>query len=696
MKNSSSRRWRRRILPLAGLCLSLAPVLAQEGSETLRRTAQEESIELGLGRLVPDLELLDLRGQRRQLSELLDGRQAVVIAMTSAGCPLSKLFAPRVAALEDEFRERGIDFVYVNGVASESVTDMQQQIREQGFDGPYLPDVQRTVARELGARTTTEVFVLDRARTLVYRGAVDDQYGVGSARSAAREHFLRQALEAVLREQRPRIEATWPPGCLLDVPAVTEQPPRELTYNGRISRILARRCVTCHRPGGVAPFGLESFAALRGRTAMVEAVVRDGLMPPWHGASPEPWRNGRVLPEQERADLLAWLASSQPLGELDQAPVLPPLSQTWTIGSPQLLVSTTNIELPASGPLQYARRVVATDLTEQRWVSALELRPAKPGTVHHALVWLLPPGARLPAVDEMPGELELLGAFSPGDGVLQYAQGSARRLPAGSLLVVDIYALAKGRGMDTRLRIGMRFAGQAPSDEVGTLVLQAAPFTLPASTADATASAELVLSEPLSITALTPYMRARGRAVVLRAKLPDGTSQVLLDAPHYDFRWQIRHERRAPLSLPAGTRLTLRGTFDSSAQNPNNPDPDAPARDGPQALDEALFVALEFERPRARDAATPQSPQDSPGEPGEPGTPGARPSLAEQRAQYPIDTCIVGGGALDSMGGPVDCVYRGRLLLLCCEACEPIFLSAPGFYLEQLDAAAGASSASDR
>src|SRR5260221_388230 len=81
------------------------------------------------------------------------------------------------------------------------------------------------------------VFVLDRARTMVYRGAIDDQYGLGYALSEPRQHYLIKALEAVLRDDRPDIQATTAPGCALSLGERTASATK-VTYHNRISRIV--------------------------------------------------------------------------------------------------------------------------------------------------------------------------------------------------------------------------------------------------------------------------------------------------------------------------------------------------------------------------------------------------------------------------------------------------------------------------
>lgn len=583
---------------------------AQDGrrGQLRRNTLVEDGEALGVGRLVPDLRIEPLRGELTSLGALLEGQKALVVAVTSASCPVSKKYAPRLAALERAYAERGVAFVYLNAVGNETEAEIVEQIRDHGFQGPYLPDREGELVRALGVRTTAEVYLLDAARTLVYRGAVDDQYGVGTTMPAPRRHFLRDALERLLDGQRQRIRATWAPGCLVDheeEPQLLQDP--DLTYAGRISRILADKCVTCHRLGGDAPFSFQTSADLRGRLSMVEAVVADGLMPPWHeaaasGGEADPegpsWANHRALTARERADLLAWLRGGTPMGGPTPPPVLPPLPQSWWIGRPDLVLSTPALELPEEGPMQHARMVVASGLEQDRWVESIELRPLKNDTVHHGLVWILPPGEGLPRLDEQPEGLELLGIYGPGDGRIQLLGDTARRLEAGSLFVVDMYAIPMGKIMHARMRIGLRFREAAPEWQLRSRLLSVESLELAADEPEVVSEASLVLEEITRLGAIWPYMRARGEWLELRAHLPGGEVLELLDARSYDYRWQIRYELIEPLLLPAGTRLELRGSHDNSPDNPNNPGGGRAAAAGPGVEDDALFVGLELlERP---------------------------------------------------------------------------------------------------
>ncbi len=54
---------------------------------------------------------------------------------------------------------------------------------------------------------------------------------------------------------------------------------------------------------------------------------------------------------------------------------------------------------------------------------------------------------------------------------------------------------------------------------------------------------------------------------------------------------------------------------------------------------------------------------------------------------YPMDTCIVSGAKLGSMGDPVTVVHDGREVKFCCAGCAARFESDPGKYMQKLEGA---------
>ena len=86
-----------------------------------------------------------------------------------------------------------------------------------------------------------------------------------------------------------------------------------------------------------------------------------------------------------------------------------------------------------------------------------------------------------------------------------------------------------------------------------------------------------------------PHMHLRGKDMMYTAYYPDGTSELLLSVPQYDFNWQHTYDYAEPKLMPAGTRIHCVGHFDNSPQNPANPDPSKTVRFGPQTWDE-MFI----------------------------------------------------------------------------------------------------------
>mgnify|MGYP000582630859 CR=1 FL=1 len=112
----------------------------------------------------------------------------------------------------------GNDFHFVFIYPSVDLTTEERANDAQMF-GPHGVYAERgsfALAELLGVTSTGDVFVLDREHRLSYRGAVDDQYGLGYTRDVPTAHYLRNALDD-LRESRPvRVPATSAPGCYID------------------------------------------------------------------------------------------------------------------------------------------------------------------------------------------------------------------------------------------------------------------------------------------------------------------------------------------------------------------------------------------------------------------------------------------------------------------------------------------------
>ncbi len=548
----------------------------------------------GVGRWVPDISFTSIDGKKGRLSDFKEYK-ALVIAFTGASCPISKRFAPSLSVLEHDYSKKGIAFLFVDPIAMKSASKALHKMVDQiGFDGPFILDQDKSLSKILGVKTTTEAFILDAARTLLYRGPVSDQYGIGYQLSEPRNQYLRDTLDAILQEREIANKAMWSPGCELDL-EYEGLPVNSLTYHNRISRILENNCVECHRTDGVGPFSLEHYDEAEGNAGMIRKVVSEGIMPPWFASDPphghpSPWANDRSLSSSDKRDLLDWIKNGKPEGNPAHALLPMVRNNEWNIGKPDAIFSLPKeINIKATGQMPYVNLRVKTKFAEDRWIEAAEIRPTAKDTVHHVLV----------VIDDQNGIRggipRPLAAYVPGNSYFEFPSGVAKKLPAGANLFFQLHYTPTGQATTDRTRLGLRFAKHPPQKVVQTIPVANRKIKIPANDGNHIETAFSPIPKGTMIRAYMPHMHLRGKAFKYELLTQDGQKKTLLEVPHYDFNWQLRYELKEPRPIPVGSRIQVTGVFDNSKENPANPDPDITVDWGDQSEDEMLIGYLECE-----------------------------------------------------------------------------------------------------
>ena len=544
-----------------------------------------------------NFELKDLDGKPRALSDLRAAR-LVVLAWTEPGCPVAMLYGPRVAALAGTYESRGVRFLGVVSGPQVDVEEAKAAAKGAGVAFPVLRDEDGALAQRLGVETTTAVVVLDENRRVRYRGAVDDQYGVGGRKPQPTKRFLEDALEDLLAGRSPSVATTAAPGCPLDPPAKVTVPSAGVTWNGGVGAIVQKRCAGCHREGEAAPFPLVTFADAKKRTATMRDAVTAGRMPPWHALGPAGvvWSNDRRLTPVEKDALLGWLGGGAPEGK-GPAPVAPgpTTADGWEIGKPDAVFTFERPEdVPAEGVVPYRFVEVATNFEQDRWFDAVEVRPGAPQVVHHVLVAVSPGGrARRAAFAPTNG---FLAAMVPGGRSQRYPEGTAKRLPAHARLLFQMHYTPNGTAASDATSIGFHFLKSPPRQEVHTAGAFNAVFRIPPGEGDWEVKAMLPVLWDTHALAFMPHMHVRGKSFKYSYKVPGGAETTLCEVPAYDFNWQTPYRLKTPVAVPKGTLFLATARFDNSEKNPYNPDPKAEVHWGDQTWDEMMIGYVDYVR----------------------------------------------------------------------------------------------------
>jgi hypothetical protein len=403
--------------------------------------------------------------------------------------------------------------------------------------------------------------------------------------------------------------------------SVYAQSPTTPTFSKDVAPILYKNCTNCHRAGEIGPMQLVSYSDARPWAKAIATRVADGTMPPWH-ADPAhgQFANDRRLSDKDRETIVKWASSGATEGNRADLPALPKFTEGWQIGTPDTVWSMQeDYPVPASGTIDYKNFEVPTNLTEDRWAQAIEVRPGDRSVVHHVIVYLIDPNAAKVAPPFMPagnmrrpadapkpsradandrpmkrGPTGWLTGYAPGQAVRVYEAGTALRVPAGSTLIIQEHYTASGKATTDRTRIGIKWAKEAPKTAVDVATLQNANFVLPAGSSDTRVDAELTLKEDMTIWSVLPHTHMRGKKWEVSAIYPDGRSEVILNVPKYDFNWQTDYVFKTPLNMPKGTKIHTAAWYDNSAANKANPDPKADVYWGDQTWEEMQFTAITF------------------------------------------------------------------------------------------------------
>ncbi len=557
--------------------------------------------EVGIGRMIEDMAYTTLDDKEARLSDM-QGPRGLVIIMTSATCPVSKRYLPGIARLEKELVAREIGLLLINPFASEKADEILMQINDTGIRAPYVHDKEKKLTTLLQARTTTEVFLLDAKRTLIYRGALDDQYGINYNLDAPRQCHLYNAIIAMLKHEKPAIQATAALGCELDLGPESKPTTTTVTYYRDVARILQQNCVTCHRDGGIAPFALDDIEEVRDRAKVIKRVVSKGTMPPWFAAAEKdagknPWANDCSLSIRDKADLLAWLdASDRPLGDPAEAPAKHVHPEEWSIGKPDLIIPLSRAyDIKADGFMPYVHDVVDIGLTEDQWVSAYEILPSERDVVHHVIVQVYPKGTT--TCNRGEGAEGYWAAYVPGNGATVYRPCFARKIPAGARVTFQVHYTPSGKAKQERLRMGLVFAKSPPKFEVRTAAIANPRLAIPPGAARHVETKTQTVPFDMPILGFVPHMHVRGAAFRYEVIFADGKTETLLDIPRYDFNWQLRYEYKEPKLIPRGSTVKITAIYDNSPNNKANPDPTKLVRWGQQTYDEMMLGYVEYFTP---------------------------------------------------------------------------------------------------
>jgi len=539
-------------------------------------------------------------------------RRAFVLVFTNTTCPLVQRYWPRLKELEAKYREQGVQFIAVNVGGEDSILDIAAQGVEYDIPFPLVKDVDGQCVAACGVDRTPEVVIIDAERKLRYRGRIDNQIRLGGTSAGAVRHELQEAIEDLLAERPVAVTETPVDGCRI-TQLVERKHDAALNYHEHIARLMAKHCTECHQADTAAPFGLQTYDEVAANAEMIAEVVADQRMPPWYAASGHgEFDNCREMPAADRESIIAWVrggvergeakgespdvsnvqpAANVPKSEDEAAPASGDTwaNRKWSIDEPDLvLTAMAEFDVPAEGYVDYRYAVLPKMFTQDMWFAAVEVQPDNNRVVHHCNLGVIPIGGD-------GRNAKLVTGYVPGGGPMVLSDGVAGKIPAGSMLGLQVHLTTTGKPEKCRIRVGFRFPRELVKKELRYVELAKHGFKIPPHDPFHQMSASQTVDGDVTALGMFAHMHVRGKDMTFRAHPPEGEPDVMLMIPNYSFDWQLPYYLpRGAKKYPAGTRFEAVAHFDNSAFNPYNPDPKAEVREGQQTFEEMMYGYVFF------------------------------------------------------------------------------------------------------
>src|SRR5262249_24233584 len=312
-----------------------------------------------------------------------------------------------------------------------------------------------------------------------------------------------------------------------------------------------------------------------------------------------------------------WVSSGMPEGDAADLPKAPSWTEGWQLGRPDVIFSAPGpYTLNPGAQDVYRNLVLRSSLQSDVFVRAVQFKTGG-APVHHAVIRVDASRAsrRRDGEDGQPGfdgmawqgsqdpEGQFIG-WAPGRGPIVSPDGMPWRLERGADLVVELHMLPPKKPALVQPTVGLFLTDMPPEKTPLTVKMGSKLIDIPPDRRDYAITDTYELPAPVDLLSVYPHAHYLGKDMLVTATLPDGAVKTLLHIPRWSFHWQQDYRYVTPVPLPAGTRVTMRYTYDNSSDNEDNPhNPPVRVRLGPQAADGVAEPGLQLVPASLADAA---------------------------------------------------------------------------------------------
>jgi hypothetical protein len=406
-------------------------------------------------------------------------------------------------------------------------------------------------------------------------------------------------------------------------PAASEEP-AQLTYWKDMVPLFEQHCLSCHREGGIAPFRMDEYSAVKPLAKVIAHATRERTMPPWAVTSDGSCGNfadSIALNEEEIALISAWADSGAAEGEPGSihVPELPSLDSATEFRTPEFFPEAQGGTLAESD--EY--RCFAVDKPEDAkgFVTGYEVLPGTAEIVHHVVAFFVDPDRKSTGEngqevamtnrermqqlhDETPGrdgwpcfgaagdgvEIDAVPVvWAPGQGVVSFPKDTGVPLTSRHQIVLQVhYNLSdvSQRGKSDSTRVRLRLAQDVK--EVGIFMTEDPllnslyednPTTLPPGKTSthytwrrSAKDMDIGDMQGAKLYGVMPHMHGMGQTYEMTINQNGVDDQCAAQIDHWNFHWQRMYFYQKPYPITPDTQIAVDCEYDTSgAKEPVRP-----------------------------------------------------------------------------------------------------------------------------
>jgi peroxiredoxin len=135
----------------------------------------------------------------------------VVLVFLANHCPVVRAYEDRLIEFTSAYKDKGVKVVgvCVNDNDQDRIPKIKEYMKDKGSNYIYGYDESQKIGHAYGATNTPQFFVLDKERKIRYTGTLDDN----QSENKVTKHYLKDAVEALLKGEAPAVDETRPQGC---------------------------------------------------------------------------------------------------------------------------------------------------------------------------------------------------------------------------------------------------------------------------------------------------------------------------------------------------------------------------------------------------------------------------------------------------------------------------------------------------